>query len=49
MGTTENKRSDANYSALWIIGQVLGVTPDALVEVITGAEDKINVPALLAA
>ncbi|HYF64155.1 MAG TPA: helix-turn-helix transcriptional regulator [Herpetosiphonaceae bacterium] len=45
----DNKRSDANYSTLWIIGQVLGVTPDALVEVLPDAQDKINVPALLAA
>ncbi|MBA3470163.1 MAG: helix-turn-helix domain-containing protein [Herpetosiphonaceae bacterium] len=45
----ENKRSDANYSTLWIIGQVLGVTPDALVEIISGADDKISVPVLLAA
>ena len=45
----DNKRSDANYSTLWIIGQVLGVTPDELVEIIIGADHKISVPALLAA
>ncbi len=45
----DNKRSDANYSTLWIIGKVLGVTPDELVEIIIGADDKISIPALLAA
>ena len=51
----DNKRSDANYSTLWVIGQVLGATPDQLVEVVhadshgRAGEDKIRVPVLLAA
>ncbi|GAA5527652.1 helix-turn-helix transcriptional regulator [Herpetosiphon gulosus] len=42
-----NNRSDANYSTLLVIGKVLGVKPDDLVEV--NEDEKIELAHLTAA